>query len=487
MVDAIASLIDQDSSFVFAALDGKSSQKENGEVEKMTSEINYRDEPVAFFFILFGIAFEALMTRPGSDLQESRDQTLEILLALKKILRPSVCGHAIYQDVVFSETMEVLDRLALTEGMAIRSVIVEITRNLCLCHPSVEKEFDDQDNISDDIEQLFELTRIIVLILTGLLPNLNESPSSNRSLISDESIPLIMLCLNSLVDVVDAFPSVIRTDLRACIFHIFTTILGTGPCQVIVVPKALPIFKRFVNSVMGDLGEHPEVVGQIRSCLYRFRAILVQAQRRESDASLSCAKNTLLASVIVLTTASDGIPCDEPAVRKLLDDLLDCLRDLGLGKVAANCIRSLLLSEMKNDTGRTIAKYLFPRLMYFTTDLSQEDPEDAADPILQSLVSYVTSLTGEQSATAINLLVPTLLRRAQSEKEDRYPIAAGRLLALANANPVAFRDTVGNVETKQKTLMEGIIRTVGRPRGNGQRGGEGRGEPTISLKMTFGR
>lgn len=138
LVDAIASLIDEDSEFVFDALDGKTDLSAPTTNGKIGDSINYRDEPVAFFFVLFGLAFEALAGRPG-DLQASKEQILEILQALKKILRPAVSGHAIYQEVVFSETMDMLDRLVLTEGLNVQTVIVEIARNLCLGHPSAKR------------------------------------------------------------------------------------------------------------------------------------------------------------------------------------------------------------------------------------------------------------------------------------------------------------------------------------------------------------
>lgn len=138
LVDAIASLIDTDSEFVFDALDGKTESSNPGGTVSKSSDINYRDEPVAFFFVLFGLAFEALVSRPG-DAQVSREQTMEILQALKKILSPAVSGHAIYQEVVFSEAMDMLDRLVLTEGFNVQTVIVEIARNLCLGHPSARQ------------------------------------------------------------------------------------------------------------------------------------------------------------------------------------------------------------------------------------------------------------------------------------------------------------------------------------------------------------
>jgi len=124
---------------VFDALDGKTEFAEtNGTSVPKSPEINYRAEPVAFFFVLFGLAFEALVGRSGES-HVSRAQTLEILHALKKILKPSVSGQAIYQEVVFSETMDMFDRLVLTESLNVQAVIVEIARNLCLEHPSARK------------------------------------------------------------------------------------------------------------------------------------------------------------------------------------------------------------------------------------------------------------------------------------------------------------------------------------------------------------
>lgn len=315
MVNAIAGLVEKDIDFVFDALDGKlqiaeeadksdSADKKsddeeemgktltNGESKDKGHDINYREEPVAFFFVLFGLAFEALV-----DQSTLASQRLEILQALKRILRPIISGNAIYQDAIFSETMDTFDRLVLTEAIPIQTVIVEIAQNLSLDHPAAQSDQERSDHLSDDIEQLFELTRSIILVLAGLLPNLREStPMARFNVTSDDSLALIRLALGSLVDVASVFPSVIRNDLHACILHIFTTILATGICQTEVVPQALPIFRQFVQSIT-QFSETPEdidvVAFQLRGCLTRFLTILTIAQRRESDSSIPCAKNTL--------------------------------------------------------------------------------------------------------------------------------------------------------------------------------------------------
>lgn len=332
LVDAIASLIEQDSEFVFDALDGKESDAPTANGHSKGNDINYRDEPVAFFFVLFGISFEALVTRPGSDALATQDQTLHILQALKKILHPSVSGHAIYREAIFSETMDLLDRLVLTEGLDVQGVIVQIARTLCIAHPSATKSQDSEEgDLSEDIEQLFELTRIIVLVLSGLLPNLTEPQQPARHQLTDEAISLIRVSLNALVDAAEVFPSIIKTDLHACIIHIFATILGTASCQAVVVPQSLPILKRFISSISVTPKNQTEggdtSLAQIQGCLKRFLSIYLNAQKRETEASLPCVKNILLAFTVLLTSGTNYMSAAEPVVARFLDEVLDCLND----------------------------------------------------------------------------------------------------------------------------------------------------------------
>lgn len=331
LVDAIASLIEQDSEFVFDALDGKEADATGTNGHAKSADINYRDEPVAFFFVLFGIAFEALATRSGqTDSLATQEQTLEILQALKKILHPSVSGHAIYREAIFSETMDLLDRLVLTEGLDVQGVIVEIARALCVAHPSARKQEQTEDgDLSEDIEQLFELTRIIVLVLSGLLPNLTEANQPVRHHLTEEAILLIRTGLNAIVDAAEVFPVIIKTDLHACIIHIFATILATPACQEVIVPQALPIFKRFMASMCKSHGaEGREAIDmQIEGCLRRYLSIYLNAQRREAPTSLQCVKNCLLAITILFTGGSNELAASDRLVAKYLDEVIDCLTD----------------------------------------------------------------------------------------------------------------------------------------------------------------
>ncbi|KAF4958142.1 hypothetical protein FSARC_11091 [Fusarium sarcochroum] len=493
LVDAIASLIEQDSEFVFDALDGKESDGPATSGKGKSSDINYRDEPVAFFFVLYGLAFEALATRSGqNDSLATHEQTLAILKALKKILHPSVSGHAIYRPDVFSETMDLLDRLVLTESLDVQGVIVEIASILCIAHPSARRHATEEGDLSDDIDQLFELTRIIILVLTGLLPSLSEGNQPARHQMNEEAILLIRSSLTALVDAAEVFPAIIKTDLHACIIHIFATTLSTPDCQELIVPQSLPTLKRFVGSMSKSRrsrgnGEPSSTDVQMQGCLRRFLSIYLNAQKREFPQSLTCVKNCLLATTILFTGGQNHLPASEALVARYLDELLDCLTDRMTAKIAANCIRSLLLQPTSTSADLSIARYLFPRLTAFVTDTDPEDPENARAMVAHTLCQYVGTVDKGRRLAAITVVVPTLMARATAEGEEVYQETSARLLELAAIDQETFRAVVGGMNDGQKGFLEEVIRFGRQNTGQVNKAATGEsGQPTIALKMDFG-
>ena len=158
-------------------------------------------------------------------------------------------------------------------------------------------------------------------------------------------------------------------------------------------------------------------------------------------------------------------------------------------KVAAGCIRTLLLQLPKTPADQSISRYLLPRLIAFATNTESEDPENARALVIHALTTFVVTLSGPQKGVAMSVIVPTLLARANSESEDVYRETSARLLDLAGNDQAAFRGVVAGMTDAQKQFMESVI-VAGRQAGQGpgkvrSDDGEGR-EPTIALRMDFG-
>ena len=485
LVDAIASLIDEDSEFVFDALDTKYTGPENGEdgvtnqIARKSQGINYREEPVAFFFVLYGLAFESLAVRSSDEDVLTRQRNLDILEAMKKILRPSVSGNAIYQEVVFAETMDLLDRMVLTESLGMQAIIVEIARNLCVVHPSSRHGLRapaEGEALSDDIEQLFELTRIIILVIAGLIPGLADTPVSAQVDSSEEASSLVRAALQALVDVSEVFPSIIKTDLHASIFHIFVTLFGTVACQAVVIPQSLPIFRRFVTSIADE--DRLETRSQIQNTLKRMMMVLRNAQQREAEASLSCEKNMLLASTILISAAQPLMPAEDDLLLRFSSALRESVENPLTTKVAAGCYRTLLMHGVAS-------RLFFSQSITFLLDPPEtEGFGESKTAMAQTLTLYASRLAAPQKTAAVSLVANALLVLASKDGPKVHPGVATSLLELA-ATDSNFRYIVANMPEEQKRFLEQILKSQAANRG-GRQDSNTDHEPTITLKMDFG-
>jgi len=109
---------------IIAAMDGQPS----------TATMNAnRDEPAAFFFVIFGLVFEALTTS-STDLAlttSTRDPiVIAALRALKCLVRPEYSGKVMLDATIFDEFINLCYRLAMTEAASIQSHLVEMLTTL---------------------------------------------------------------------------------------------------------------------------------------------------------------------------------------------------------------------------------------------------------------------------------------------------------------------------------------------------------------------
>lgn len=315
-----------------------------------------------------------------------------------------------------------------------------------------------------------------------------------RSLLPDSIVSLVALALEALVDASAVFPEVIKSDLHACIFHVFATIFANGACQESLVPQALPTFRRFLV----ELVQHPrhDTLSQLRSAFSRFLIILKNAQKRETEASLPCEKNILLATTILLTTSAKLFSPAEPLIQSFLEQLLGCLNHGTTTKVAAGLSRSLLLlptssgkRAQPSPTESVISAHIFPQLVDFLVHPSEMEGTKETRPVIaQALTTFALALPEQQRNVACEIVVPILLQRAKEEGSDVWSETSARLMEILAREQTAFRDVVARLHAERKAFLEEVIKAGGI---GGQKNSAGDGEaaearePTIALKFDF--
>ena len=226
-------------------------------------------------------------------------------------------------------------------------------------------------------------------------------------------------------------------------------------------------------------------------------AVLKKAQGREFEASVACEKNALLASTILLTSVSESGVFDPSDIllERFVAELVDCLENRIPSKVAASCVRSLLLlgggkggesgSGSASAADEAVVALLIPRCIAFITqDTETEGLEASRTLITSALTSWVPTLGPQRTPTALALILPALLARASNEGSSSFEEIAGNVLGLASSvGGEVFKGVVGGLGPGQRAFLERVLREGAPRRREAVR--EESGEPSIALKMEF--
>jgi hypothetical protein len=129
ILQAVATTMQAGDPAMLAAMDGR----EPGTNMKTNGPATVPDEPTMFFFIIFGLVFEALATSSAeSNLTTStREPTvIAALQALKCLVRPEYSGKALLEPTTFDEFISLCYRMAMTETAVIQVHLVEMVAAL---------------------------------------------------------------------------------------------------------------------------------------------------------------------------------------------------------------------------------------------------------------------------------------------------------------------------------------------------------------------
>lgn len=95
-----------------------------------------RPEPCAFFFVIFGLIYDAL-SNTASPTSTSRQHVITAALqSLKFIIKPEFSGNAFQDPAIFDEFMSLCYRMVMTEPAYVQIHLIEITALLATSQSS---------------------------------------------------------------------------------------------------------------------------------------------------------------------------------------------------------------------------------------------------------------------------------------------------------------------------------------------------------------
>lgn len=114
---------------ILAAMNGRES---SADIET-NGPATVSDEPTMFFFVIFGLVYEALATSSAeSNLTTSSREPMVIaaLQTLKCLVRPEYSGKALLEPTTFDEFISLCYRMAMTEAAPVQIHLVEMVAAL---------------------------------------------------------------------------------------------------------------------------------------------------------------------------------------------------------------------------------------------------------------------------------------------------------------------------------------------------------------------
>lgn len=476
LVDAIASLIEVDRKLVFDIMDEKERAIANSEKD----DIKYSNEPAAFFFVLFGICFESLI-RPQQTLgdESQPERRVQILTALKRILHPSVSGNAVYKDMVFVETVDVLDRIVLTGTIGEQQAVVDIAHLLCIHHPgnvSNNAATDLEDGLSENVDQLFELVRVVMLVLTTQFPYLSDSGRTANPITHTGAQPvrLVRTSLDYLVDMVEVFPHIIRVDLYACLLYVFGKILENSQSISLSKLSLIPL-KKLLSNMTRTWDDNPDLQESIETTINTATNHFVSMLKTEKE--LLTREVSLLVIVILFNTSSKIMKPESTYVDELGGLLVESLSDSEFQTIAVECIRALLVSSFKTEVGKALCVKTIPQMISLATEdgyLFSEKSETSNKKInmvpklvIDILMSFTKTLEAVQLDALLAITIPLLLWFSDEENseipvEQRKLFVNQKLLELVAYNSEAFKALLQNGLSEWQREMVEYIMLAGR-------------------------
>lgn len=144
ILKAVGKAMEHNDPYVLAAMDGHDTINATSPPAIKVSKD--RVEPAQFFYIVFGIVYEALATSStdsssGSSSVPTRLSIVDAALqTLRSLVRPEYAGNALKEATIFDEFISLCYRLAMTEPASVQVKLISMLTALALSGSKTEKD-----------------------------------------------------------------------------------------------------------------------------------------------------------------------------------------------------------------------------------------------------------------------------------------------------------------------------------------------------------
>ncbi|KAG6906802.1 hypothetical protein DXG01_012050 [Tephrocybe rancida] len=503
ILQAVATSMNSADPFILAAMDGQ----ELTPPSKPTPTIK-REEPTAFFYVVFGLVYEALVTSSADSTSSSsvrRSLVKSALQALKSLVRPEYSGNAIKEPTIFDEFVSLCYRIAMTEPAGVQIHLLDMLSSFA---SSQEHKSSSGDELSLTSPKAHCL-RICSYILQH-----STSASRGQTIQGETSdrIKMISSAFSAFYAVGLSIDSSQREDVRAVAVLLYSGMSDTFPARettldlspellkdessdIDLVGPTLPSLKMMLLDLpRSDSSDTEDLYGRLVHGLLSSSLLNIDAMSgRNGLISAKKVKNNMLASVLILTVIPPSVKVSQAVIEHCCFLISQKLLDSGeLSLTAAHCARTLVAaSTAGNAMLHQCVRLLIPGLIEYIAkvaplvhDGSITEPQvTAVGEVWKAFSAFFSSTPEPHRVRLLGVLLPTIALLLPSSQAPMAPVVSqtvSQLLQYATSSPAAFKDAAAQFDSNTRELLEqSIRRAVG---GTTSMAGQSAAKPQISLR-----
>ncbi|GAC76103.1 uncharacterized conserved protein [Moesziomyces antarcticus T-34] len=497
ILQAVTGLLSDNDGVVLAAMDGGTSL--STATAPGAAAPKARSEPCLFFFVLYGLAFEALATRSSTSIETAHEgQVLRISLrAMTALSKPQVAGSALLQEALFSELCNLWYRLVMTEPPAVQISVLETIGGMAASYGklllSAEDEAAAEAGKLPGEAKLSQCLRVVVCVL--------QHVRTTRGTVDDKAA-LLRVAYSAYIGIVGLYPKAVQEDLFAVGFYTYAEMLRDETSEHDIVGAALSPLKDLCERSARSVKPGSDVLQRaVHGFLSQALQHVDDLRTRSGRVALNKTKNSLLSVVVVLTSIPVNVKVSQAVaehacyliVQKLLrfeeeveqlqqtrseDVLPEGVEEIGL--TAVNCARTVVLASSRGNAALLYCVgQLLPGLIEFicragplvaSSAAGARTPlaalRGAVEDVIKTFTGLVATLPaeGDFRARALGIIMPTLLvllspsAAAGTPGADMHVFTTRQLITLAAQHAAAFKEATAALAPERRTALETAVR-----------------------------
>ncbi|KAI0830170.1 ARM repeat-containing protein [Trametes gibbosa] len=468
ILHAVAIAMQMDDPNVLAAMDGRESVSSPSGGKDAD---NKRDEPTVFFFVVFGLVYEALASSAPDADPDAQRISIVSLQALKCLVRRKYCGKVFTDPPLFEELLNLFYRMALTEPSGVQIHLVEAIASLAESIKTESLTNGHSQGTADVLSSpLAHCLRICAYILRRVILG-PQNGAIHDGATPAEKVTLIIAAFESFSAVAASFGATAREDFRAIAITLYCDLLKDEVTELDLVGPTLQALKGLLDRP-ANLPDPDNKFGRIVHGLLSACLLNVDAMSgREGAMCDKKIKNNLLAAVLILTVLPTTVAIGKPIIEHCCFVISQKLVEGGeLSLTAAHCAKTLIMASI---TGNPILKQctrlLLPGLVECLAKAAASSDDATPSEKVLATVNEIHKATSalfqsvpeELRPRALGVIMPVLilfLNPSRQPPTTLHTQSVTQLLSLAAASPTAFKDATGRLEPHARETLETSVR-----------------------------